>query len=341
MKKKLLVATSIMTGLLILIAVGAFVLYNYLNLSTAEEKNIYIYPNATTEAVSDSISAAFGEKVGAHAKTVLEFLEPDWSKRVGMYKIAAGTNVWRLVKRLEIGSQTPVRFTFNNVRTVEQLAERVGDKLLISKDDFLKEVLNDSTYAKTGTNRETVCAIFFPDTYEFYWTASAEDVVNTFYRYYKNFWNDERKAKAAALNLTPLEVSTLASIVEEETNNRAERSVVARLYWNRIHLGMPLQADPTVKFALGDFARRRITAKDLEIDSPYNTYKYAGLTPGPIRLPEKATIDAALNSKPNNYLYMCASSDFSGKHLFTASYSQHLANARRYHAALNARGILR
>ena len=341
MKKKLLIATSIMTGLLVIVAAGAFLLYNYLNLSTTTEKNIYIYPGATTETVTDSISAAFGEEVAAHAKTVLEYVEPDWSKRVGMYKIANGTNVWRLAKRLEIGSQTPIRFTFSSVRTVEQLAERVGEKFLISKDDFLKEVLSDYTYQKTGTNRETVGAIFFPDTYDFYWTASAESIVDRFYSYYKSFWNDERNAKAGKLGLSPLQVSTLASIVEEETNNRAERSVVARLYLNRIHKGMLLQADPTVKFALGDFVRHRITSADLEIESPYNTYKFAGLPPGPIRLPEKATIDAALNSKPNNYLYMCAKWDFSGKHLFTASYGEHLNNARRYHAALNARGIKR
>lgn len=341
MKKKLLIVTSVMTGLLIVIAAGAFLLYNYLNLSTTSEKNIYIYPDATTESVTDSISAAFGEEIAAHTRTILEYLEPNWSKRVGMYKILNGTNVWRLAKRLEVGSQTPIRFTFNSIRTVEQLAERVGEKFLISKEDFLKEVLNDSTYQKTGTDRETVCAIFFPDTYDFYWTASAESIVNRFYSYYKLFWNEERKAKAEKLGLSPLEVSTLASIVEEETNNRAERSVVARLYLNRIHKGMLLQADPTVKYALGDFARRRITSADLEINSPYNTYKFAGLPPGPIRLPEKATIDAALNSAPNDYLYMCAKWDFSGEHLFTASYGQHLANARRYHAALNARGIIR
>ena len=155
----------------------------------------------------------------------------------------------------------------------------------------------------------------------------------------RNFWNDNRKAKAAAIGLTIEEVATLASIVDEETNNDAEKPIVAGLYINRLKKGMLLQADPTVKYALGDFARKRILKADLEIDSPYNTYKYKGLPPGPIRIPTLQAIESVLNYTKHNYLYMCAKEDFSGTHNFASTLSQHNANARRYQQALNRLNI--
>ena len=153
---------------------------------------------------------------------------------------------------------------------------------------------------------------------------------------HRKFWNDERKAKAQNLGITPQQATIICSIAEEETQNRAERGVVARLYLNRLNIGMPLQADPTVKYAVGDFSLRRVLNIHLEKDSPYNTYKVAGLPPGPIRMVDKRTIDALLNSKPHKYLYMCAKEDFSGTHNFATSLGEHLRNAARYHAALNA-----
>ena len=164
-------------------------------------------------------------------------------------------------------------------------------------------------------------------------------MIQHFDNYYKQFWNDERKAKATALGLTPDEVVILASIVEEETAKRDERGKVGRLYLNRLQKNMRLQADPTVKYAIGDFSIKRITEKMCAFDSPYNTYRVAGLPPGPIRLVEKHTIDAILDSKPHNYIYMCAKSDFSGYHDFAADYATHIANAKRYQAELNKRNI--
>ena len=175
--------------------------------------------------------------------------------------------------------------------------------------------------------------------YEFYWTATADDVVARLLAERNNFWSDERRSEAAALGLTPVKVAIICSIAEEETNKRDERATVGRLYLNRLRAGMKLQADPTVKFALGDFALRRILNKHLQVNSPYNTYKVTGLPPGPIRMPERRTMADFLAEPDNNYLYMCAKEDFSGRHNFARDYATHQANARRYQQALNQRGI--
>ena len=158
---------------------------------------------------------------------------------------------------------------------------------------------------------------------------------------HERFWNKDRRDKAQALGMTPIEVATLASIVEEETNASPEKPIVAGLYINRLHRGMPLQADPTVRFAVGDFERQRITHADLSINSPYNTYLHAGLPPGPIRIATPQGLDAVLNYARHNYLYMCAKEDFSGRHNFASNYAEHLRNARRYQQALNKRKIFR
>ena len=202
------------------------------------------------------------------------------------------------------------------------------------------QLLGDEQFcAKYGQTPATMPAILFPDSYEYYWNVKAERLIDDLASYSKRFWNDDRRRKAESLGLTPEEVVTVASIAEEESAKRDERGKIGRLYINRLQSGMPLQADPTVKFAIGDFGIRRITVEMTKYDSPYNTYRYAGLPPGPIRFVEKATIDNILNSEPTNYIYMCAKEDFSGYHNFAATYAEHCANARRYHIELNKRGI--
>lgn len=178
-----------------------------------------------------------------------------------------------------------------------------------------------------------------PDTYEFYWNATPNKIIKRLVEYREKFWTDKRKAQAASLGLSPIEATILASIVEEETNKADEKPIVARLYMNRLKKGMLLQADPTVKYAVGNFGLKRILQQHLNIESPYNTYKHPGLPPGPIRIPSGNTIDAVLNAPSNDYIYMCAKEDFSGYHNFTSSYSEHLNNARRYQAVLNKRNI--
>ncbi|MCD7816338.1 MAG: endolytic transglycosylase MltG, partial [Bacteroides sp.] len=193
--------------------------------------------------------------------------------------------------------------------------------------------------AQIGYSTETLPCLFIPNTYEVYWTMTPEAFVKRMQKEHDRFWNEERKAKAQSIGLTPEEVATLASIVEEETANNAEKPMVAGLYINRLHADMPLQADPTVKFALQDFGLRRILHTHLETDSPYNTYKHTGLPPGPIRIPSIQGIESVLNYTRHNYLYMCAKEDFSGTHNFAATFSQHLANARKYQRELNRRKI--
>ena len=197
----------------------------------------------------------------------------------------------------------------------------------------------DTILIKNGYRKEQFPAVFIPDSYEFYWTAGADKVVKTFLSHHDSFWTETRRSQAAQLGLTPADVAVIASIVEEESAKKQEHPIIARLYINRLHKGMPLQADPTVKFAVGDFSLRRIGSKELQKKSPYNTYLNKGLPPGPIRIPEKTTIEAVLTCPKHNYLYMCAKEDFSGYHNFAADYDTHLANARRYQAELNRRGI--
>ena len=220
---------------------------------------------------------------------------------------------------------------------MKQLSERIASQLQCTPDEFMRaceEVLPDS-----GFSRQNFPAAFIPDSYEFYWSATPANVVRRLLDYRNRFWNKERRAKAKELNLTPAQVATVASIVEEETAKADEKPKVARLYLNRLKKGIKLQADPTVKFASGDFSLRRITGKYLAIESPYNTYKVNGLPPGPIRIPAGSTIDAVLNAPQHDYIYMCAKEDFSGYHNFASDYSTHMANARRYQAELNRRGI--
>jgi UPF0755 protein len=204
----------------------------------------------------------------------------------------------------------------------------------------LLSTLNDSAKVATlGFNSSTIVSMFIPNTYEVYWDTSIDKMLKRMKKEYDGFWNDERKAKAKKIGLTQTEVSTLASIVEEECTYSDEYPVVAGLYLNRIKKNIPLQADPTVKFAVGDFTLKRILFKHLEIDSPYNTYKSSGLPPGPIRIPSIKSIDGTLNAQNNNYLYMCAKEDLSGRHNFATNLSEHNANASRYQRALNERRI--
>ncbi|MDE7387773.1 MAG: endolytic transglycosylase MltG, partial [Muribaculaceae bacterium] len=233
--------------------------------------------------------------------------------------------------------QDPVKMTFNNVRTLPELAGRVSSQLMLSADEFMEAC--DSVLPAAGFRKPEYVAAFLPDTYEFYWTSDPVATVERLLEYRNRFWSDERRAQARAMGLTPVQAATIASIAEEETNDRAERATVARLYLNRVQRGMPLQADPTVKFAVGDFSLRRILSKHLATPSPYNTYIHKGLPPGPIRVAERATMEALLNSSPHNYIYMCARPDFSGRHNFAASYAEHQRNAAAYHRALNARSV--
>ena len=294
---------------------------------------------STIESISDSIQANVEVNYGKRVATMLSLMHAKVENREGAFRITKGMSPFTAARYIKNGAQSGVRFTFNNVRTLDEWAERWGDTFMGSADDMRKALKDSAVCAKYEKTPQTIACLLMPDTYEFYWDITPEKTLDRLYDYYKDFWNNDRKAKAKALGLTPDEVATVASIVEEETSKADERGKVARLYLNRYQQGMRLQADPTVKFAIGDFSIKRITVPMTQINSPYNTYRVNGLPPGPIRLPEKSTIDAVLNAPQHDYLYMCARADFSGYHDFTRDYASHLDNAHRYQAALNNRGI--
>ena len=279
--------------------------------------------------INDALSFSFVAKVLGYQDGV----------KPGLYQIEPKMNNLQLVRMLRSGQQTPVRVTFNTVRTQEDLAEKISVNLEVSKEQFL-ELLQDSVYIrKFGFEEETVMSMFIPNTYEFWWNTSAAELFERMHKEYQSFWTEARSQKAQDLGLSKEEVSTLASIVQAESQKSDERPKIAGVYLNRLRIGMPLQADPTLVFAAGDFSIKRLSAKQMAIDSPYNTYKYAGLPPGPINLPDINSLDAVLNPEKHNYLYFCAKEDFSGYHSFAVGYEEHLSNARRYQRALNAANI--
>ena len=257
----------------------------------------------------------------------------------GRYAITPTIGSLQLLRHLRNGQQSPVKLTIPSVRTTERLAEELSEKLMISKHDIMEYLTNNDSCALYGADTANVIALFIPNTYEVYWNISTARLLAKMKQEQQAFWKGNRKSKADALGMTPLEIMTLASIVDEETANNAEKPMVAGMYYNRLRQDMPLQADPTIKFALKQFDIRRIYNNMLRIKSPYNTYINTGLPPGPIRIPSVAGIDAVLNLIHHDYLYMCAKEDFSGTHNFARTYPEHLANAARYSKALNARGI--
>ncbi len=301
---------------------------------------VYITPNMSADMLQSTLASQLKDSITA--RRIVDFMyndDYDPTKRKGYYEVSGNASIYRAARKLIAGSETPIKFTFNNLRLKEQLIER-ADECFYMESDSLRVLLTDATLcASYGFDTTTIVAMFLPDTYEFYWTVTPRRFVERMYGYYNSFWDDDRKAKAARIGLTPIQVSILASIVEEETSKKDEMPVVAGLYINRLNRNIPLQADPTVKFAVGDFSLRRILNKHLTMQSPYNTYLNTGLPPGPIRIPSKAAIDAVLNHAKHNYLYMCAKEDFSGYHNFAKTLGEHNRNAERYHAALNRRGI--
>lgn len=335
MKKKWIICAVVAAVVLVLVALAA----PYLFSGAPAEGLIKMRKGSTIESISDSIQAHVEVTYGKRVATLLSLMGADVEKREGAFRITQGMSPFTAARFIKNGAQSGVRFTFNNVRTLDEWTDRWGETFMDGPDGMRKALRDSAVCAKYGKTPQTIACLLMPDTYEFYWNITPEKMLDRMFDYYNDFWTSERKAKAERLGLTPDEVATVASIVEEETVKADERGKVARLYLNRYQQGMRLQADPTVKFAIGDFSIKRITVPMTQINSPYNTYRVNGLPPGPIRLPEKSTIDAVLDAPQHDYLYMCARPDFSGYHDFTRDYASHLDNAHRYQAALNSRGI--
>ena len=311
----------------------------YFLVGAPAEGLVKVRKGSTIDMISDSVQAHVDATYGKRVATMLKMMGAKVENREGAFRVTSGMSPFTAARRIKNGVQDGIRFTFNNVRTLDEWTNRWGETFMAGPDEMRKALKDSAMCAKYNKTPQTIACLLMPDTYEFYWTVTPEKMLDRMFDYYNEFWTSERKAKAEKLGLTPDQVATVASIVEEETSKADERGKVARLYLNRYQQGMRLQADPTVKYAIGDFTIKRITVQMTQVNSPYNTYRVDGLPPGPIRLPEKSTIDAVLNAPQHDYLYMCARADFSGYHDFTRDYASHLDNAHRYQAALNARGI--
>jgi UPF0755 protein len=335
MKKKFIITLSIIGILLILICLFLFKQYYRFEISNFESKDgnehsYHIYPGATIDSVLTLLENDYDiggiTEVYMHSK-LLTFNHPE----PGFYTFPAQIANQEVIERLKFGRQTPINITWNNfIRTNADLAGKVTRNLLIDSTQ-LKQLLDSNEYlAQYGFDRETSKCLFIPNTYQVYWNITPDQLFQRMLRECNTFWNETRMHKADSIGMTPIQVAIVASIVEGETHNQAEMPLIASLYLNRVHKGMLLQACPTVKYAVGDFKLKRILNKHLAIDSPYNTYKYPGLPPGPIRCPAPTTIDFVLNAPATDYLFMCANPNLDGTHIFSASYRQHSNAAVQY-----------
>lgn len=344
MKKKRVIITvaSIVAALATIAVISSGILYYIVKspqINIDETAYIYIYPHDNSDSVINKIKAVAAPSSTLGFRILAEHNNFDSKKRSGKYAINDKDSWHSIYSRIVTKQQTPVKVVVPSVRSFEQLSKVVSEQLMFDSL-AIQELFTSNVFVQNlGYTFETLPTLILPDTYEFYWNVEPERFFIRMMNERKKFWNEERLAKAKALNMTPEEVATLASIVDEETNDNAEKPIVAGLYINRLKRNIPLQADPTVKFALGDFARKRILLADLEVESPYNTYKNTGLPPGPIRIATIAGIESVLNYAKHNYIYMCAKEDFSGTHNFAVTLSEHNANARRYQAALNKLNI--
>jgi UPF0755 protein len=331
--------TKIKTGSVI-IAIAAFavlfVLFKFLGpaASKPEKKFLYIKTGTEMEGLKKQLvdEKILGSLMWFNtASNMLDFKKV----KPGKYNVSNGMSVFNLVRMLRNGTQTPVAFVVTKIRTKEQLAAKIGNDFECDSLTAINFLNNNDSLKKYGLDSNNAIAAVLPLTYSLRWNTSFKNIYDNFYTAYKKFWNEDRKQKAAGQVLSINQVITMASIIDEETNATKEKSNIASVYMNRITKGMPLQADPTIKFALKDFSIKRILFKHLAVVSAYNTYKNKGLPPGPICTPMEETIDAVLNAPKTDYLYFVASPNFDGTHIFSTSYEEHHKHATEYQKALD------
>jgi UPF0755 protein len=329
--------------LLLMIAAGIKiyedVLADNINLEPNQKGYVLVYSNKSTE---ENVSLIKQTELLNNTDALFRFANlTGYASLIkpGRYEVTDGMNNLELLRLLVSGKQTPLDVTFKYAQRKDDLISFWANQLEADSIELLT-LLNDSAYcASVGFNTENIVSLFIPNTYNFYWTTSAPKLLKRMETEYVNFWNEERTTKLARTKLTKAEVSVLASIVQKETYMTDEMPVVAGAYINRLRLGMPLQADPTIIFAMKDNSIKRVAGEMLNIQSPYNTYKNKGLPPGPICVPSKAALNAVLNFKEHKFIYFCAKEDFSGYHNFAANFAQHQINARKYQKELNKRGV--
>ncbi len=300
---------------------------------------VYIDDDDSVDSVFQKVeTAACGKKITGF-RTLMRHSGYGDNIHTGRYAIEPGEITFTTFRKIKNEQQSAMNLTIPSVRTLDRLSVELSKRLMLDSLSLLDTLRSPAVCQRYGYDTLTVICMFIPNTYEVFWNIPITSLLDRMKKESDRFWTDERRQKASVLMLSPVEVMTLASIVDEETANDAEKPMIAGMYYNRLKIEMPLQADPTVKFARQDFAARRIYRAWLDTDSPYNTYKNTGLPPGPIRIPSIAGIDAVLNLTHHDYLYMCAKEDFSGTHNFAATYDEHRKNARAYAKALNERGI--
>ncbi len=256
--------------------------------------------------------------------------------KAGRYEIKNGMSLFSLIRMLRSGNQVPVNLVINKIRTKEDLAEKIAASFECDSISVISFLNNNDSITKYNLDSNTLMTAVIPNTYSILWNTSPAKIFKKLYNDQEKFWNNERRSKADAINMTPKQVYTMASIVEEETNKEDDKGKIASVYINRIETGMKLEADPTVKFAMKDFGLKRILHKHLEYPSPYNTYRQTGLPPGPICTPSSKTIDAVLNAPQTNYIFFVAKPDFNGYSNFATTYAEHLVFAKAYQNALDS-----
>ncbi len=325
-------------------SVGGYFAYQAIyasNVWTDSKEKVYIFIHDGDD-FEDVKKELYTKGLIIHRKNfelVAEYKKYHENIKPGRYSIISGLSNNDLIGLLRSGNQEPVKLKFNNIRLKEDLAERVGQQINIDEQAFLKQ-LNDSNYTKiVGFSTETIKCMFLPNTYFINWNTNSEQFLSRMNYEYTQFWTDEKKAKATEQELSPIEVSILASIIDKETHQNDEKARIAGVYINRLKNGWRLQADPTLIYAIGDFNIKRVLNVYKEIDSPYNTYMYLGLPPGPICIPSLSSINAVLNAEDHSYFFFCAKPDYSGYHNFAKYSKQHIKNANEYRTFLNKEKI--
>ena len=324
----------------LLLILGLLTYYAFSSVSNvATTQYIYIDEDDTQDSVIAKIQP-FANLIGMTTlNTLIRHIGYSENIRTGRYAIEPGDGPITIFRRLRSGRQTSLNLTIPESRTMDRLAAILSNKLMLDSATIAEALTSQEVCEKLGYDTCTIAAMFVPNTYDVYWNMSIDELLQRMQKEHDRFWKGDREAKAAEMQMTPIDVCTLASIIDEETSNNAEKPMIAGMYLNRLKEGMPLQADPTIKFALKQFELKRIYNKLLNTESPYNTYRNEGLPPGPIKIASIKGIDAVLNYTSHDYLYMCAKEDFSGTHNFARTYQEHLKNADKYTKALNERGI--
>ena len=341
MQKKILISLFI-SGILAVVAylfIGR-ALWNVNTKISEDSKSIFIPSNSSFEDVIKILNDSSILVKESSFRTVAQIMRYNKDKvPAGRYVIKQGWSNHQLITKLRSGNQDPQNVVINNIRTIYDLAGKASKYFETDSTGFLSYFLNNSTSEKFGFNKDNFLTMFIPNTYQMFWTTTPEKFVSRMKNEYDDFWTDERESKIKLHNLDKNQAYIVASIVEKESNYDPEKSTIAGVYINRLNSGEKLQADPTVVFAMGDFNIQRVLYAHLETDSPYNTYKYAGLPPGPICMPSVASLEAVINAENHEYLFFCAKADNSGIHVFAKDYNEHLKNAAEFSKWLNSLNI--